>query len=510
MKRKPVTYDHPLEKRSLERTLGIILFQDQVNQLAIDVAGFAPSEADRLRRAFGRRHNEELLAKYHEKFMAGALERHPDAEAAEKVFNKFNGQYMFPESHAFAFGVTAYQASWLKYYYPLEFFVAIFNQQPMGFYNLETLKEDALRHGITVLNPDINKSSDKCLIEPYSDCHPEHSEGSVTTSPHSPVAPTSLPGRAVPSISGMSAPSSSPLSKGRVREGIIHPLSKQTIIEGNNAPFGEGQGEVVSYSSQKSYYAAERSGEKGQGNPNYQLPTTHPSSPYALRLGFLNVTGLGKASADAIMEGRNKHGPFKSIGEFLEYTGVLEEVAGNLAGSGAFDSLEPNRRKVKWEIGLRYRPINTQLPLQLPVSQDIVELIPQTDWEKMKEEYNLLSLYPGGHVMAKLRPRFGKGFRTSRDIEALRSGALVTAAGLVIRRQRPRGKVVFITLEDEFGHIPCMVFGQVYEKYEHTFRSAFLVIKGKLIRREGTINVVVDNVESFTALDKPFKSHDFR
>ncbi len=86
-------------------------------------------------------------------------------EAAEKVFKKFNGLYMFPESHAFAFGVTAYQASWLKYYYPLEFFVAIFNQQPMGFYNLETLKEDAKRHGITVLNPDINKSQAKCTIE---------------------------------------------------------------------------------------------------------------------------------------------------------------------------------------------------------------------------------------------------------------------------------------------------------------------------------------------------------
>jgi len=68
-----------------------------------------------------------------------------DEEAAEKVFAKFNGLYMFPESHAFAFGVTAYQASWLKYYYPLDFYTAIFNQQPMGFYNLETLKEDAVK-----------------------------------------------------------------------------------------------------------------------------------------------------------------------------------------------------------------------------------------------------------------------------------------------------------------------------------------------------------------------------
>jgi error-prone DNA polymerase len=396
-KRKPITYDCPLEQRSLERSLGVVLFQDQVNQLAIDVAGFSPSEADRLRRAFSRKHNDELIEQYRQKFLVGAKERGVKEEEAEKVFKKFNGQYMFPESHAFAFGITAYQASWLKYYYPLEFFVAIFNQQPMGFYNLETLKEDAKRHGITVINPDINKSQPKCIIE-------------------------------------------------------------------NGA----------------------------------------------LRIGFLNVTGLGEASAKAIEAGRQKGGDFKTIGEFLERTGVLEEVALNLTGAGAFDSLEPNRRKVKWEIGLRYRPINTQLSLPLPVEQDIVELASPSDWERMKEEYSILSLSPNGHVMSKLRPRFNRGFFTSKDIEKLRDGAFITAAGLVIRRQRPHGKVVFITLEDEFGHIPCMVFGKVYDRYEYTFRSAFLIIKGRLTRREGTCNVVINQVKPFDALKIPFKSHDFR
>ena len=89
-------------------------------------------------------------------------------EVAEKIFQKFNGHYMFPESHAFAFGVTAYQMAWLKHHYPLEFFVALFNQQPMGFYSLETLKGDAKRHGIKVLNPDINTSLDKCTIKDES------------------------------------------------------------------------------------------------------------------------------------------------------------------------------------------------------------------------------------------------------------------------------------------------------------------------------------------------------
>jgi error-prone DNA polymerase len=443
-KRKPITYDCPQERRALERTLGVVLFQDQVNQLAIDVAGFAPSEADRLRRAFGRKHNDELIEQYHQKFLAGAAKNGVPKEVAETVFKKFNGLYMFPESHAFAFGVTAYQASWLKYYYPLEFFVAIFNQQPMGFYNLETLKEDARRHGIAVLNPDINTSRAKCTI------------ADLLTYPPDPL-PLAREGGVM------------------VRGGLRPPLE-------NSLPFSK----------------------IGEGDKGGEV-----EKRAALRLGFLNVTGLGEASAKAIEEGRAKYGAFKTIGDFLERTGVLEEVALNLASAGAFDSLEPNRRKVKWEIGLRYRPVNSQLPLALPVAQDMVALAAPSDWDSMKGEYNVLSLFPAGHIMAKLRPRFKNGFRTSRDIEKLRDGTVVTAAGLVIRRQRPHGKVVFITLEDEFGHIPCMVFGKVYEQYEYTFRSPFLIIKGRLTRREGTCNVVINHAESFSALEKVPASKDW-
>jgi error-prone DNA polymerase len=395
--KRPVAYDHPLEKRSLERTLGVVLFQDQVNQLAIDVAGFTPSEADRMRRAFSRKHNEELIKQYRQKFLEGAKNRGVSENNAETIFKKFNGQYMFPESHAFAFGVTAYQAAWLKYYYPLEFYVGIFNQQPMGFYNLETLKQDARRHGIRVLNPDINRSLAKCNIE------------------------------------------------------------------GNR-----------------------------------------------LRLGFMNVLGLGEASARAIEDGRKKNGAFISIGEFLERTGVLEEVALNLASAGAFDSLDSNRRKVKWEIGLRYRPVNTQLSLPLPVEQDMVELESPGEWERMKDEYSMMGLYPSGHIMAKVRYRFNRGFHTSRDINKLSNGTEITTAGLVIRRQRPHGKVVFMTLEDEFGLIPLMVFPQLYEQQEYEFKSPFLVVKGRLSRREGTHNVVVNAVKAFRVMEKVPQSKDWR
>ncbi len=121
----------------------------------------------------------------------------------------------------------------------------------------------------------------------------------------------------------------------------------------------------------------------------------------------------------------------------------------------------------------------------------MVDLDAPGDWDSMQEEYNVLSLFPAGHIMASLRPRFHGNVCCSKDIDRLGDGAEVTTAGLVIRRQRPLEKVVCITLEDEFGHIPLMVFPQVYESQEHNFKSPFLVVKGKLSRREGTHNVVV-------------------
>ncbi len=160
-----VTFDHELEKKALSRTYGAVIFQDQINELAMCVGGLSPDEADKLRRAFTRKNNHAVLDSYRKKFLQGAISRGVDIKQAEKIFRKINGHYMFPESHAYAFGVTAYQMSWLKYYYPLEFYVALMNQQPMGFWGPDTIKEDSKRHGIAFLNPHINLSQDKYVIE---------------------------------------------------------------------------------------------------------------------------------------------------------------------------------------------------------------------------------------------------------------------------------------------------------------------------------------------------------
>ena len=158
-------YDHPLERRALERGYGIIVWQEQVVQLIEDVAGMTAAEADEVRRAFARPNNEHLIAMHWKRFLEGARRNGVPEETAGKIFSKINGHYMFPESHSHAFASTAYQAAWLKRYYPLEFFVGLMNNQPMGFYPMETLKQDARRFGVPFLNPCVNESLAVCAPE---------------------------------------------------------------------------------------------------------------------------------------------------------------------------------------------------------------------------------------------------------------------------------------------------------------------------------------------------------
>ena len=156
-------YDHPLEERALKRGWGIIVWQEQVVQLVMDVGGMSATQADEVRRAFARPNNEHLIAMHWQRFLAGAQANGVSEEVAKKIFGKVNGHYMFPESHSHAFCITAYQAAWLKRYHPTEFFVSLINNQPMGFYPVETLKQDARRHGVPFLNPCVNRSDEKCV-----------------------------------------------------------------------------------------------------------------------------------------------------------------------------------------------------------------------------------------------------------------------------------------------------------------------------------------------------------
>jgi error-prone DNA polymerase len=164
---EPVTYLHPLLEKSLEKTLGVPIFQEQLMQMAVDVAGFSPGEADLLRQAMGSKRSKERMARMRVRLMEGMARKGITGEVADEIAHKLEAfaDFGFPESHSVSFAYLVYSSSWIKLHYPTEFTCALLNAQPMGFYSPYTLVRDGRRHGVDVLGPDINASRRNCTIE---------------------------------------------------------------------------------------------------------------------------------------------------------------------------------------------------------------------------------------------------------------------------------------------------------------------------------------------------------
>jgi error-prone DNA polymerase len=115
-----------------------------------------------------RRRSRELMGGFWEEFRAGAAARGVPEATAEKVFAQVIAfsEFGFPKSHAAAFGLLAYQSAWLRHYHPVEYYVGLFNNQPMGFYSLDALGRDAQRNGVAIRLPDVNASDVWCTVEP--------------------------------------------------------------------------------------------------------------------------------------------------------------------------------------------------------------------------------------------------------------------------------------------------------------------------------------------------------
>jgi len=162
--------DHPLLAEPLKDTLGVVVFQDQVLEVAMALAGFSVGEAEGLRRAMSRKRSEEAIEAYRDRFVDGAARKGVDAETANLVYDKLAGfsGFGFPKSHAAAFGLLAYQSTWLRHHHPREFLAALLNAQPMGFYPPASLVRDAQRRGVEVRPVDVNRSAAKCVLEDHA------------------------------------------------------------------------------------------------------------------------------------------------------------------------------------------------------------------------------------------------------------------------------------------------------------------------------------------------------
>ncbi|MDQ3977969.1 MAG: error-prone DNA polymerase, partial [Actinomycetota bacterium] len=173
-----VTYLHPLLEKSLAKTLGVPLFQEQLMQMAIDVANFTPSEADQLRQAMGSKRSHQRMEALKGRLYEGMAANGITGEVADQIYDKLAAfaDFGFPESHSVSFAYLVYASAWIKLHYPAAFLAALLNAQPMGFYSPNTLTADARRHGVTVLGPDVNASDWVCTLEPAPPVRAEEGE----------------------------------------------------------------------------------------------------------------------------------------------------------------------------------------------------------------------------------------------------------------------------------------------------------------------------------------------
>jgi error-prone DNA polymerase len=158
---EPVHYPSPALRQALQRTLGVPVFQEQVMQISMLAAGFSAGQADGLRRAMAAWRRKGSLQVWRDRLVGGMVERGYDPAFAEQIYAQVQGfsEYGFPESHAASFALLVYASAWIKRHHPAQFLAALLNSQPMGFYTPSQLVQDARRHGVRVLPPDVQASS---------------------------------------------------------------------------------------------------------------------------------------------------------------------------------------------------------------------------------------------------------------------------------------------------------------------------------------------------------------
>jgi len=391
-----IPYEHPALEPVLRETLGTIIFQDQVMQVAEAFAGFSAGEADGLRRAMSRKRSREMLQGHRERFVAGAM-RHAGADrrTAESVWAKVEGfaGFGFPKAHSAAFGLLAYQSTWLRVHYGAEFLCALLNEQPMGFYAPDSLVHEAESREapIPVHRLDVNASRVQCTVE----------DGGV-------------------------------------------------------------------------------------------------------RLGLGYIKGAARVEMQALLDERERSGPFASLGDLAARVACGRGTLEQLAWSGACDGLigGRDRRTALWQLGIA-SPAETvagsagegtqlALPLELPAPPRLRAL---GRWQRLIADYSTSGVTIGEHALAILRERLTVPMlATSAQLPRLPSGCQVAVAGLVIARQRPgtaKG-TMFLLFEDEFGTVNLIVPGAVYERHRHLARAEpLLLARGKLERAQEVVNVIV-------------------
>jgi error-prone DNA polymerase len=393
------------------------LFQEQLMQIAIDVAGFTASEADQLRQAMGSKRSVERMERLRSRFYAGMAANEITGEVADAIWEKLVAfaNYGFPESHSVSFGYLVYASSWIKRWYPAAFCAALLNAQPMGFYSPHSLVQDARRHGVEVRTPDLNASAATATLE-----------GDVGTSKAERGAPPD-------------------------RWGVDGP---------------------------------------------------------AVRLGIGSVRGVGEELAERIAVGR----PYADMEDFQRRIAPTLPVLEALATAGAFGCFGLDRRAALWAAGAVAQSKPDRLP-GVVTGVEAPTLPLMTPLEEARSDLWSTGVAPTGHPTRFVRADLDRrGAVTVARLDDLADGDKVWVGGVVTHRQRPAtaSGITFLNLEDETGMVNVVCSKGCWSRYRVAARSApALLVRGKLEKAEGAINVVAEVLEPLP-IGVPAKSRDFR
>ena len=406
---EPITYLHPLLENSLGKTLGIPLFQEQLMQMAIDVAGFTPSEADQLRQAMGSKRSVERMRRLRDRLYAGMAERGITGPIADEIFDKMAAfaNYGFPESHSVSFAYLVYSSSWLKLHHPAAFYAGLLNAQPMGFWSPHSLAQDARRHGVVVRTPDLIVSGAGATLERCADSH----------------------------------------------------------------------------------------------------------GGFAVRLGLGEVRGIGVELATSIVDERQGSGPFTSIEDLVRRVPSLTRAhVEALSTAGAFTGcLGVGRREALWSAGAASDSRSDRLEGVLTAA-DVPRLPGMEPIDEAIADLWATGIAPTGHPTRFVRARLDELGVVTADRLATVDAERVWVAGVVTHRQRPATAqgTTFMNLEDETGLVNVVVSVGCWKRYRSAARSAAaLVVRGRLERAEGVVNIVAERIDPLPVMAGS-RSRDFR
>jgi error-prone DNA polymerase len=550
--KEPVTYVHKDVEPVLERTLGVPLFQEQLMQMAVALGDCSRDEADLLRRAMGSKRGIERIESIKETFYAGMASRGITGRTADQVYQKVLSfaNFGFAESHALSFAKLVYVSSWFKVHYPTAFLAGLLRAQPMGFYSSQSLVQDARRHGVRVLRPDIARSAARTGLEPLA--------GEGTTE----------------------------------RDRVDEPVGARGPVRLT------GMDECLESFDGKSEFVP--------GTPD-PTPRHRRDGELAVRLGLDAVRGIGTDTAERIVAARDE-APFADLTdlsrragldvrqlEALATAGALESLVsgpaeavargdvaargavgapdvvgatGERAGAASVDDRAHRRREALWIAG--YTETADQLPGATPAPPP-PRLPGMSDLELTLADLWATSISPDDHPFIHLRDTLRRrGVRAIaelpelvRDSEPDRSAGSavdrsatsesvmtesattetgmtetattevaateadrttprvrVTVAGLITHRQRPgtAGGVTFLNLEDETGMLNVVCTVGLWKRHARIARNAnVMIVRGLLEHQDGVTNLLADRLapldeihpQAAQALHARHRSRDF-